>query len=168
MRCSPSVLLACAVIASPIGIQAQVCALTAPSGRSIDAAPSMATADSAMDRFVAAADVEDLQRALDDLNGTGHLAGAGPSRPDDRIANTWLRLFSLIESAMKKMDAVGMPSMNVTAWPGESDSAYRADQLVNDRVQIPGGTTIVGFGPGAVYLTSRVGTAYQVVRVKVR
>jgi len=38
-----------------------------------------------------------------------------------------------------------------------------------DRVQIPGGTTIAGFGPGgAVYLTSREGDGVHLVRARIR
>jgi hypothetical protein len=38
--------------------------------------------------------------------------------------------------------------------------------IVVDRVQIPGATTIAGFGPGAIYLTSRLGTFYSLVKVE--
>jgi len=37
-----------------------------------------------------------------------------------------------------------------------------------DRVQIPGGTTLVGFAPGFAYLTSRVGTIVQLAKARIR
>jgi hypothetical protein len=37
-----------------------------------------------------------------------------------------------------------------------------------DRVQIPGGTSIEWFGPGVVYLTSRLGTTVSLVRARIR
>jgi hypothetical protein len=43
----------------------------------------------------------------------------------------------------------------------------RAGQLF-DRVRIPSGTAIEGFGPGVVYLSSREGTFESLVRVRIR
>jgi hypothetical protein len=40
--------------------------------------------------------------------------------------------------------------------------------VVFDRIEIPGGTTIVGFGPGVVYLTSREGGSVSLVRARIR
>jgi len=39
---------------------------------------------------------------------------------------------------------------------------------VTDRIQIPGGTRIAGFGPGFIYLKGRVGGATQLVRARIR
>jgi hypothetical protein len=47
------------------------------------------------------------------------------------------------------------------------DIVTRAGVLV-DRVQIPGATTIVGFGPGVVYLMAREGTGVQLARARIR
>ncbi len=46
------------------------------------------------------------------------------------------------------------------------DLVNRAGELI-DRVRIPGGTTLVGFGPRVAYLSSREGSAVSLVRVRV-
>ncbi|HTR78074.1 MAG TPA: hypothetical protein VMH39_08185, partial [Gemmatimonadaceae bacterium] len=40
--------------------------------------------------------------------------------------------------------------------------------ILVDRVQLPGGTSIVGFGPGVVYLAAREGSGMQVARARIR
>ena len=37
-----------------------------------------------------------------------------------------------------------------------------------DRVQLPGGTTLVGFGPGVVYLSARTGAGVSLARARIR
>ena len=39
--------------------------------------------------------------------------------------------------------------------------------ILVDRVQIPGGTNIAGFGPGVVYLSSREGGGYKLARARI-
>jgi len=39
--------------------------------------------------------------------------------------------------------------------------------MLIDRVQIPGGTNIIGFGPGVAYLISREGASYALARAKI-
>ncbi|HTR77538.1 MAG TPA: hypothetical protein VMH39_05490 [Gemmatimonadaceae bacterium] len=46
------------------------------------------------------------------------------------------------------------------------DVVSRSGRLVG-RVQIPGGTHLVGFGPGVAYLTSREGAAYKLARARI-
>jgi hypothetical protein len=46
------------------------------------------------------------------------------------------------------------------------DVVTRQAKLV-DRIQIPGGTTVVGFGKGVVYLTSREGAGMQLARARI-
>jgi hypothetical protein len=47
------------------------------------------------------------------------------------------------------------------------DVVDRQGKLI-DRVQIPGATTIVGFGPGTVYLSSREGAGVRLARARIR
>ena len=47
------------------------------------------------------------------------------------------------------------------------DVVNRQGVLV-DRVQLPGATSIVGFGPGVVYLVAREGSGMQVARARIR
>ena len=46
------------------------------------------------------------------------------------------------------------------------DIVNRQGMLV-DRIQIPGGTHIVGFGPGVVYLVSREGVGSKLARARI-
>jgi hypothetical protein len=58
--------------------------------------------------------------------------------------------------------------------PPGSVAAPTVYQVVNragvmvDRVQIPVGTNVVGFGPGVAYLSSRLGTTVSLIRVRIR
>ncbi|HTR79076.1 MAG TPA: hypothetical protein VMH39_13245 [Gemmatimonadaceae bacterium] len=56
------------------------------------------------------------------------------------------------------------------ATPPQSGAVYdvvnRQGKLV-DRVQLPGGTTLVGFGKGVAYLTSREGAGLQLARARI-
>jgi NAD(P)-dependent dehydrogenase (short-subunit alcohol dehydrogenase family) len=47
------------------------------------------------------------------------------------------------------------------------DVVGRTGKLV-DRIQIPGGCTLIGFGPGVAYLTSREGSGVSVARARIR
>lgn len=47
------------------------------------------------------------------------------------------------------------------------DVVNRQGKLI-DRVQLPGGTNLVGFGRGVVYLVSREGGGYRVARARIR
>ena len=46
------------------------------------------------------------------------------------------------------------------------DVVSRAGAVI-DRVQIPGATSIVGFGPGVVYLAAREGVGVQIARARI-
>ncbi|HTR78189.1 MAG TPA: hypothetical protein VMH39_08770 [Gemmatimonadaceae bacterium] len=47
------------------------------------------------------------------------------------------------------------------------DVVNRHGTLV-DRIQIPGGTNLIGFGPGVAYLISREGAGYKLARARIR
>ncbi|HTR77110.1 MAG TPA: hypothetical protein VMH39_03340, partial [Gemmatimonadaceae bacterium] len=59
------------------------------------------------------------------------------------------------------------PAAGVAPEPYVYELVNRHGELF-DRVQIPVGTSIVGFGPGVVYLSGRTGTKYEVIRVRIR
>jgi hypothetical protein len=42
------------------------------------------------------------------------------------------------------------------------------DGILVDRVQLPGMTSIIGFGPGVVYLAAREGAGIQIARARIR
>jgi len=69
-------------------------------------------------------------------------------------------------------DADGNVWIREPASPGAVDGPVY--EIVNrkgtlfDRVRIPGGTVIVGFGPGLVYLSSRTGAGESLARARVR
>jgi hypothetical protein len=73
----------------------------------------------------------------------------------DRDGNLWIREGTL-----------HLPYQPLNTDPPVYDVVDRAGVLV-DRVRIPGGTTLVGFGPGVAYLTSREGTGVSLVRVRI-
>lgn len=47
------------------------------------------------------------------------------------------------------------------------DVVNREGKLI-DRIQIPGGTNLIGFGPGVAYLISREGVGYKLARARIR
>jgi len=71
-------------------------------------------------------------------------------------------------------DAEGNVWIHTTPYHASAEAAGLVYDVVNrrgvviDRVQIPGATTIVGFGHGVVYLSSRTGTGSSLVRVLLR
>ena len=79
-----------------------------------------------------------------------HGSAAGPVRAD-ADGNLWIR--------------VNLPK------PPEGGFVYdivnRQGVLV-DRIQIPGGTNLIGFGPGVAYLISREGVGYKLARARIR
>jgi hypothetical protein len=68
-----------------------------------------------------------------------------------------------------KDDNVWIPLRAAVKQPGGTvyDVVNRSGALI-DRVQVPGGTSIIAFGRGVVYLTSRVGTGYQIAVARIR
>jgi len=69
----------------------------------------------------------------------------------DADGNIWIRVF-------QPKPLPGGPVFDVVNRQG----------VLIDRVQIPGATTIVGFAPGFVYLTSREGAGYHLARARIR
>jgi hypothetical protein len=58
-------------------------------------------------------------------------------------------------------------TFQATSGPPIYDIVNRAGQIV-DRVQVPLGLTLVGFGPGVVYLSSREGAGTVVAKYKIK
>ncbi|HTR79517.1 MAG TPA: hypothetical protein VMH39_15470 [Gemmatimonadaceae bacterium] len=61
----------------------------------------------------------------------------------------------------------GLSRINVLGGPPVFDVVNPRAGLF-DRVQFPGGTVVVGFGPGVVYLSSRNGATSSLVRARIR
>ena len=76
--------------------------------------------------------------------------GAGPARADAE-GNVWVRV-----NSGKRFE--GGPVYDVV---------NRQGKLI-DRVQIPGGTVLIGFGPGVAYLMSREGKGLKLARARIR
>jgi sugar lactone lactonase YvrE len=99
----------------------------------------------AQPQYIAASDLPDYRPAF---------IGSGPGRLETRAdadGNLWIHVNT---------------STGVDGGP-VYDVVNRNGVLV-DRVQIPGGCTIVGFAPGVMYITSRDGTGVHLARARIR
>ncbi len=76
----------------------------------------------------------------------------------DADGNLWVRLYGAF--------SVASPDSAVAS-PQIYDVVNRAGTLV-DRVRLPIGARLVGFGPGVVYLTQEAGDVASLVRARIR
>jgi hypothetical protein len=98
-------------------------------------------------------DVPDPSQLPDYATSIAPLTATSGSRPvlADADGNVWIR----------EVGNAGADGGAVFALVNRSGRLF-------DRVQIPGGTRIVGFGPGVVYLSARVGRFQSLVRARIR
>jgi len=103
------------------------------------------------------------------------MVGYPPHYPDPSSLPDYLPPFLTTDSTHSppvRADAEGnlwIRSVEAKRFEGGAvfDVVNRAGALV-DRVQIPGGTDLVGFGPGVVYLIAREGAGYRLARARIR
>ena len=102
-------------------------------------------------------------------DGPPHTLVGAPDLPDPAVIGDYRPAFA---PSGVRADADGNvwirePASAATAAGPIWDVVSRREGLF-DRVQIPGGTSIVGFGPNVVYLSSRLGASVSLVKARIR
>jgi len=99
---------------------------------------------------------------------------AGHTTRSDAAMHIWIQVLSLLPSQLSDSSRLAVNDKGANPPPPDPSAGGAVYDVIDttgtliDRVQIPGGTIIVGFGPGVVYLASREGDGYHLVRARIR